>query len=189
MGQWGFAPGDLGLSDIALFGAGLAKAEADAWEADNEHIATQAYSTRRFLLGDRLLHWAVPWLRAVEDFEPIKALAAQLTLLAFGELHRPAPLLADGEGITAPGEDSYGPLDVDEPLAERLQSVWSGQVLTGSKLRAVLAGEPPADLHDSYHAAGLHWQRMADSYPGSARLWRDLSVRAERTAEELTAVS
>ena len=185
MSEWSYSPGNLSLSDLALFAAGLAKAEADAWELDNEHIATQAYAARRFLLGDRVLHWAIPWLRAVEDFEPIKALASQLTLLAFGELHRPAPLLADGEGITAPGEDSYGPVESDGVLTERLLSLWSGQVLGGARRSQVEQGDLPADLADSYHAAELHWQRMADSYPGSARLWRDLGVRAKRTAKEL----
>ena len=183
MDQWGFAAGDLGLSDVALFGAGLAKAEAEAWNLDNEHIATQAYSARRFLLGDRVLHWAIPWLRAAETFDPMAALLSQQLLLGLGERHRPAPLLADGEGITAPGEDSYGPLEVDEPLEERLRSVWSGQVLTGSLAHQL---EQMGQLAASYEEASEHWKGLAETYPGSARLWRDLALRAERTADELT---
>ncbi len=185
MAQWGYEPGDLSLSDLALFAAGLAKAEAEAWQLDNEHIATQAYAARRFLLGDRILHWAIPWLRAVEPVEPIRALAAQLSLLGMAESHRPAPLLVDGEGLTAPGEDSLGPVEVDAPLSERLLSVWSGQVLTLDLRQEVERGHLPEGLADTYAAASVHWQDVAGSHPGSARLWRDLSRRAARTAEEL----
>lgn len=185
MRQWGYQPRDLRLSDIALFAAGLARAEAEAWELGNEHIATQAYSERRFLLGDRILHWAIPWLRAAESTKTVAALASQQLLLSLGEQHRPAPLLADGEGLTAPGEDSYGSIEITAPLRERLLSVWSGQVLAGALRNSVEAGELPGGLADSYGAATEHWQRMADSYPGSARLWRDLSLRAAQTAEEL----
>lgn len=180
MERWGFRPGRLDLSDVALFGAGLAKAESDAWRLDTEHIATQAYSERRFLLGDRLLHWAVPWLRAAEATEPVRALASQQILLGLGERHRPAPLLADGEGITAPGEDSYGPLDAPGSPAEALLSVWSGLVLAGTRRRA-----EPDTLAGDYRAAARHWAQLADTYPGSARLWRDLGIRASRTATEL----
>lgn len=182
MDQWGYAPGDLTLSDLALFSAGLAKAEADAWRLGNEHIATQAYSARRFLLGDRILHWAIPWLRAAEAVDPVPALLTQQFLLGLGQRHRPAPLLADGEGITAPGEDSYGPVDIDEPLHERLRSVWSGQVLAGS-LDLQLRNR--VKLAATYAEAAADWRVLAETYPGSARLWRDLGRRAARTAEEL----
>lgn len=182
MAAWGFQPGRLDLSDLSLFAAGLAKAEADAWRAQNEHIATQAYSERRFLLGDRLLHWAIPWLRAAESAVTVSALASQQTLLSLGERHRPAPLLADGEGVTAPGEDSYGPVEDSAPVGERLLSVWSGQVLDAAQRRLVTE---PSRLADSYDEAAEHWLLAAQTYRGSARLWRDLGRRARRTAEEL----
>ena len=180
MASWGFEPGDLTLSDVALFAAGLARAEGDAWRRDDEHIATRAYAERRFLLGDRILHWAVPWLRAAEQIDAVSALASQQVLLGLGEQHRPAPLLADGEGITAPGEDSYGPVEVDAPLPVRLESVWSGQVLAGADRVA-----DPSTLSGSFEAAAEHWSELAATYAGTARLWRDLSRRAARTAEEL----
>lgn len=185
MKQWGYPPGNLSLSDLSLFAAGLAKSEADAWRLDNEHIATQAYTARRFLLSDRILHWSIPWLRAAEQAEALPALASQQLLLGLGERHRPAPLLADGEGITVPGEDSYGPIDVEGEPADHLLSVWSGQVLVGPNRGAVANGRLPHDLAESYRETSEHWAHLAATYPGSARLWRDLSRRAARTAREL----
>lgn len=147
-----------GLSDLALFGAGLAAAEADAWEQDEPHVATRALEDRRFLLGDRLLHWAVPWLAEQPGDQSRRAM---VTLLELGEEHRPAPLLAGNEGLFAPGEDSYGPAD-----RRPLDSVWCGAVIP-----------PGVDAAQCRARAQSRWEALCSAYPGSARFWHDLSLR------------
>jgi hypothetical protein len=203
---WGYDFGERDLADLCRLGAALARAEAEAWEHDKPHIATRAFADRRFLLGDRLLHWAVPWLDAAARCHPAEQEAAEparLTLLELGDRLRPAPVLTEGtEGLFAPGEDSYGPLEPPAPLPDFLLSVWSGRVVmkaTLNSLGGIDLGErvvPAEWLTDSdmrtlmgvmFEVAGPRWERVAQEHPGSARLWRDLADRARRVAVRLRA--
>ena len=201
---WGYEFGERDLADLCRLGAALAKAEAEAWERDEPHIATRAYADRRFLLGDRLLHWAVPWLEAAGRCHPPErstAEPARLVLLELGDRLRPAPVLTDGtEGLFAPGEDSYGPVEPPAPLSDFMLSVWSGRVVMKATLDSVGGREQPtrevpagwldepemcAFLRVMYEVAAPRWERVADEHPGSARLWLDLAERARRTASLL----
>lgn len=203
---WGYEFGERDLADLCRLGAALARAEAEAWERDEPHIATRAYADRRFLLGDRLLHWAVPWLEAAGRCHPPERAAAEparLTLLDLGDRLRPAPVLTEGtEGLFAPGEDSYGPTEPPAPLGDFLLSVWSGRVVMKATLDS-LCGSPEPDrtvprswlddpdmstlLSVMYEVAAPRWERMAVEHPGSARLWLDLAGRAHATAQLLQA--
>jgi hypothetical protein len=178
------------LVSLARFGAGLAMAEADAWHAEDAVVATRAYAERRFLLGDRVLHWAVPWLDAVGRCYPQwrnEAHARRDLLLDLGDRHRPAPDL--GLSLTAPGEDAFGPRTVDG--GDLLRSLWSGAVLldaTVASLGGTLSGDSVRrDLATLYEVAAVRWKALAETRPGSAVLWRDLGRRAQRTADDLAA--
>jgi len=198
---WGYEFGERDLADLCRLGAALARAEAEAWERDEPHIATRAYADRRFLLGDRLLHWAVPWLEAAGRCHPPERAAAEparLTLLELGDRLRPAPVLTKGtEGLFAPGEDSYGPTETPGPLPDFLLSVWSGRVVMKATLESLGGAHLPEravplewldnpDTRDlmrvMYEVAEPRWLRMSEERPGSAQLWRDLAARAGRTA-------
>lgn len=150
--EWGHQLAGHDLGAIALFAAALAHTEADAWDDGTFDIATKAYETRRFLLGDRIVHWAVPWLFAEGSGD-----VAQF-LLDLGDEMRVAPELPGHEGLHVAGEDSFGPL-------VQMNGLFSGWVELS---------EPPKDLE-------RFWNQMATDHPGSAQLWLDLSVRA-RTA-------
>ncbi len=156
---WKYELPAFGLSDLAVLGAALAQAEADAWYHDEGHIATRALEDRRFLLGDRLLHWAVPWLAEQGTDSALEAMA---TLLMLGEEHRPSPLLSGIEGIFAPGEDSYGPVG-----RRPLDSIWCGAWIPKG-----------ADPLQHLAVARERWNHFVAAYPGSARLWNDLAARA-----------
>lgn len=200
---WGYRlpGGDLG--DLARFAAGLALAEAEAWADDRPHVAARALEDRRFLLSDRILHWAVPWLDTAGRCYPGEreaAHGARDRLLAAGERLRCAPLLTGREGTTVPGEDSYGPIEIGVPPGERLLSLWSGAVIMKATL-ASMRGAPdvprvieaewlddPAlrrDLATLYEVAAGRWSRLAAQWEGTARLWSDLAERAEATAVAL----
>ncbi|MDH3605767.1 MAG: hypothetical protein OER12_02085 [Acidimicrobiia bacterium] len=198
---WGYEFVERDLADLCRLGAALARAEAEAWERDEPHIATRAYADRRFLLGDRLLHWAVPWLEAAGRCHPPERGAAEparLTLLELGDRLRPAPVLTRGtEGLFAPGEDSYGPIETPGPLPDYLLSVWSGRVVMKATLESLgatrlveraipeawLANRDTRDLmRVMYEVAEPRWLGIAAEHPGSAQLWRDLAARAGRTA-------
>jgi len=202
---WGYEFGERDLADLCRLGAALAKAEAEAWGRDEPHIATRAYADRRFLLGDRLLHWGVPWLEAAGRCHPPERPAAEparLTLLELGDRLRPAPVLTEGtEGLFAPGEDSYGPKEPPAPLPDFMLSVWSGRVVMKATLDS-LGGAQVAEravpvewmsdpemltmLRFMYEVAAPRWRRIAEEHPGSARLWLDLAARAGHTAELLS---
>ncbi len=168
---WGHGFAGYQLAALARFAAALALAEADAWDADEPHVATRAYEDRRFLLGDRIAHWAVPWLDA------IGAAGERDALLALGDRLRPAPLLTSTEGIVPPGHDEYGPLPDDVPLDDLLGSVWSGLVQLGRPL------PDPA----RYDGAAARWEGLATAHPGTAALWAALAGRAAATARRLRA--
>ncbi|NNL70826.1 MAG: hypothetical protein HKO70_12780 [Acidimicrobiia bacterium] len=203
-GYWSYQPARWDLAGLCWFGAALARTEADAWESDDPHVATRAYADRRFLLGDRLLHWAVPWLEAAGrcyGSEREIAGGAEEHLLALGDQMRPAPALSTGtEGLMAPGEDSYGAVALTRPLTDYLLSVWSGRVVMASTVASLSAGTVatrmiPEDwlaepdqrmvLSTMYSVAAARWRRLAADHAGSARLWLDLAERADRTARAL----
>jgi len=153
--EWGHQLANHDLGAIALFAAALAHTEADSWDDGTFDIATRAYEARRFLLGDRIIHWAVPWLLAEGPGDVASF------LLDLGDEMRVAPALPGNEGLQVAGEDSFGPLVPRDGLL----SGW------------VTLSEPPEDL-------GRFWNQMATDHPGSAQLWLDLSVRARTATAE-----
>lgn len=205
MAAWGYQPGWFDLSDLTRFAAGLAQAESSAWAEGRYHIATRAYAERRFLVGDRVLHWAVPWLLAVARSHVDRREEARTTaerLLALGDALRPAPALSGSEGLVVPGFDGFGPLEPDAPMHDFLMSLWSGSVLLAgdlSRVRHARLVHRTLDrgwLGDRATRSGLiahyltearRWDALAAAHPGTAQLWRDLSNRAASTARRLTA--
>ncbi len=177
--RWGHTLGGVRLADLATFASGLALAEAEAWDAGAPDLATRAHEARRFLLADRVIHWAVPWLDSIGTYHPSErqaAVAERDLLLALGDTHRVAPAIPGREGLHLPGEDSFGPTEVREPLATWVTSLWSGMV----------HDEPfdsPRRLASEYAAAAASWSAVAALHPGSAELWTDLAQRAIVTAE------
>ncbi len=180
-GKWGHQLPGNDLSSLASFAAGLARAEADGWETGARDIATRAYEARRFLLADRVVHWAVPWLDAVgrsHDTHRQTALADRDVLLALADEARVAPPIPGPEGIRVDGEDSYGPIDHPTPdLPGWKRSLWSGVI--------VLKSDPPSELAGFFEDAANRWTQLATDHPGSAQLWIDLSQRAKRSSRLL----
>lgn len=182
--RWGHTLPGHGLDDLARFAAGLASAEAEAWRFDQPDVATRAFEERRFLLADRVLHWAVPWLDAMGRCHPDvhdDADAARRGLLDLAETMRAAPRLTGTEGVHPVGEDAYGPVALDVPISRWLDSVWSGSVLLAATRRS-MAEEESSAVPTLFEVAAAKWRRVADTYPGSAALWLDLGDRAARTA-------
>jgi hypothetical protein len=196
--SWGHRLPDASLWSLASFGAGLAMAEAQAWEQDKPHVATRAFADRRFLLGDRILHWAVPWLdtagRCYPEYRNTAHTGREL-LLRLGDRLRPAPNVGATEGLTPPGEDAFGPLTLDVPLGDWVRSLWSGAVILDATVRSLIGGSGELDLTGPgradvamlFSVAAARWTTMATGHPGSARLWHDLSSRADATAARLDA--
>ncbi len=160
-----FVRGD--LAEVCLFVAGLAVAEAEAWDDDDPVIATRAHEDRRFVAGDRIVWWAVPW--ALEVNPDVAEMLLQL-----GESLRVAPALVGTEGLVVPGHDTLGPLEPDRSFDEWLATILSGVVLHGRR--------PTVDV---YRTAGAGWTAMATQWPGTAQIWIDLAARAARTAATL----
>jgi hypothetical protein len=188
------------LDELARFAAGLATLEAERWAIDDAVAATAAHEARRFLLGDRMIHWAVPWAdMAGRCHHPVRTEAHRLRdlLLDLGDRTRIAPLLTGDEGLHPPGEDSIGP-ELDGPL-ERIGRLATGTVLFRATLRSLTAGavsDPTPSVGDLtaanredlamlYTVAAARWTQTAKRHPGTARLWRDLSLRCEYTAAAL----
>ena len=172
------------LDVLSRFAAGLATAERAAWRDDVPDIAMRAYDSRRLLIGERIAHWAVPWLDAVVRRYPDQAKAATTDrdfILDLSDELRIAPAETGSEGLVVPGEDAYGPLEFDAPLRRRLRSLWSGVVLLGIAIDT----ESVESLQAAHEAAADRWRRLASGRHGSARLWLDLAARAERTASEI----
>ena len=200
--RWGYSLGDGDFADLSRFASALALAESDAWADDRPHVATRAYEDRRFLVADRLIHWAIPWLDAVGRSHPGSQAAAEDALdhlLLMGDEMRVAPELAAGEGRHPPGHDAYGPLEWGA-VEDGIDSLWSGGVVTGATISSMTIAshtgcdELPAlaavcerrvDLSEIFDMFTLRWRRLADAHEGSAELWRALSRRAERTAKGL----
>jgi hypothetical protein len=174
--RWGYQLPDHTLGSLARFAGALALAEAAARREGVADVALRAYSDRRRLLGDRIVHWAVPWLEEVGHRFPrhrAAALAASALILHVGDQLRPVPDLTGGEGLYPPGEDSYGPIEVDASGDDLTASLWSGLAPVG----AVLPGN-----RARYSQAVALWRRLAEEHEGTGRLWLDLASRAERTA-------
>lgn len=197
-GRWGYELGAADLSDLARFASALARTEAEAWRDGDHPLATRAYEERRFLVADRIMPWAVAWLRAVARCFPEKrdeATSTGETLLTLGEQHRPAPRLSGPEGVYLPGHDGYGPADAPEDLGNRLVSLWGGMVVFDRSLES-LTGRPVtrrtqwtrdpdsnAAVAAWYEIAAVRWERLAERFPGTAQYWVDLAVRARRTTD------
>jgi hypothetical protein len=200
--RWGHTlPGD-GLDALARFAAGLARAEADAWREGRDDVAVHAFEERRFLLSDRILHWAVPWLGTMGRCYPeVREDAHRFhdDLLQLADVMRPAPRLTGTEGVHPSGEDSYGPVALEVTPSRWLASLWSGSLLldatirsmTGSARSSVPFSEADlpdglvADLATLFVVNAARWHGLAERHPGSAALWLDLGDRARRTADRL----
>lgn len=186
--RWGHTLDGHGLDALARFAAGLANAEAEAWRFDQPDIATRAFEERRFLVADRILHWAVPWLDTMGRRHPpvrVDAGADRDGLLDLAESMRPAPRLTGSEGVYPAGEDAYGPVRVDVPLSRWLASLWSGALLPHGDERPRDGSRDDA-LAAHYGAEAMRWHRLAAAHPGSAALWLDLGERAARTSNRLS---
>ena len=180
--DWGYDLPGFDLSSLATFAAGLASAEAEGWDLEKPDIATRAYEARRFLLGDRIIHWAVPWLDAVGRSYPGHQETANSDrdiLLDLADDARVAPSLPGREGIRMTGEDSYGPINLEQPMEKWLDSLWSGTGLLGDQ------PESTTDLAALYETESERWTAMATDHPGTAEMWEDLSLRATATTETL----
>jgi hypothetical protein len=175
--EWGHELPDVDLPSLSAFASGLADLEAESWLTDKPDLATRAYEARRFLVGDRVLHWAVPWLDAVGCCYPAHeepAFSDRDTLLGLADIMRVSPELPGVEGLLVEGEDSLGP-------NENLEgSAWSSSLWSGALILDAM-GEI-ADLAAFYETAAAHWSDLADRHPGSAQLWLDLAARARHTA-------
>lgn len=173
--RWSHDLTGLDLSSLALFAAGLAEAESVGWASDARDVATRAYEDRRFLLSDRVLHWAVPWLGAVErEFRTHQDTARtdREFMLQLAEEMRLAPEIEGTEGLILDGHDSLGPTAAHSNLDLWTSSLWSGDLVLNEHRSPV----------ERYEEAAERWDAMASTYPASAQLWRDLSRRAVDTA-------
>ncbi len=162
--RWSHRFDDHSAVSLTAFAAGLAEVESGAWERDDPIIATQALSDRRFLFGDRIVHWLVPVLLAIaEDSVAASALAGEL--LDLGDRHRPAPALTGSEGLYPPGHDSIGPI---------VESLDGAPLLNGWITDRVHI--------ELFRQAGERWRTCAEQHPGTARLWLDLAARCDASA-------
>ncbi len=167
--SWAHSLPDHTLASLSRFAAGLATAEADAWDDEDPSVATRALSDRRFLLGDRIVHWAIPWLISLGVAEPAsgpETLAVVERLLDLGDRHRPAPALTRSEGLFPPGCDSIGEI----PSSLDVTTFANGWLFADP--RSEVGPEP-------FTAAARLWTELATAHPGTAQLWQDMATRAE----------
>ncbi len=162
--RWSHRFDDHSAVSLTAFAAGLAEVESDAWERDDPIIATQALSDRRFLFGDRIVHWLVPVLLAIAE-DSVEASTLADGLLDLGDRHRPAPALTGSEGLYPPGHDSIGPI---------VESLDGALLLNGWITDRV-------DI-ELFRQAGERWRTCAGQHPGTARLWLDLAARCDASA-------
>jgi hypothetical protein len=203
--RWGHRLASSDLAELGRYAAALAVTEAEAWERDDAIVATRAFEDRRFLFSDRIVHWGVPWADVVgRCHPPVREPAHEVRdrLLDLGDRLRPAPLMTGDEGLHLPGEDSLGPLPGAISTVEILASLHCGTVIFEATAASLTGGPHPRrfdqeelddvrlrrDLVSLFQVAAARWAVMAESHPGTARLWRDLARRADRTAELLDPV-
>lgn len=183
--------GDCSLPDLARFAAALARSEGGHWAADEPDLATRAYENRRFLVGDRVVHWAVPWLDAVGRCYPDtrdEAHSDRDFLLAVADEMRVEPILPGRVGLVIDGEDSFGRMEAVGGIDRWLSSLWSGHLMldaTWASLRSRGAEPTSEELALVYEIAEHRWRGLAERHPGSAQIWLDLAARARRTAGSL----
>ena len=179
------------LDALASLAARLAEDEASAWSGDVPDAAMRAYHLRRNLVGDRVVHWAVPWLEAVGRCYPDHRETAHADrdwLLGVADEMRILPSFAHGEGLTLPGEDSFGPTSIVEPWTTWIRSLWSGRLMLDATWRSMgiapddVGLEHAPDLSVLYEVSAARWSTVAAESPGSAGLWVDLAARAAATA-------
>jgi hypothetical protein len=171
--RWSHALLDQSARALSAYAAGLARAESAAWIRDDPVVATQALSDRRFLFGDRMVHWIVPWLLPhVLGEAAVSKTADSIVnrMLVLGDKHRPAPALTGTEGLFPPGHDSIGPL----PDSVDPSSLLSGWVMVDGATN---------DIGRVYEEASLTWAKLAAGHPGTARLWLDMASRAETSSQ------
>ena len=191
----GYQLEDPSLPSLAGFAGDLADSEGRHWRDGDADLATRAYEARRFLVGDRIIHWAVPWLDAVgrcyPDFRE-DAHGDRDFLLEVGDDMRVEPLLPGREGLLVEGEDTFGRIHPVDDSNQWLHSLWSGHLMleaTWASLRNEGA-EPYCDeLALLYDIAASRWLGVAERHPGSAQIWTDLSGRAQRTVQLLASPS
>jgi hypothetical protein len=189
--RWEYQLGDVSLPSLARFAAELAESEGNHWANGDADLATRAYEARRFLVGDRIIHWAVPWLDAVgrcyPDFRE-DAHADRDSLLEIADEMRIEPVVPGTEGLVLEGEDAFGRTELVDEMERWLSSLWSGHLMldaTWASLRSE-GGEPSfEELSLLYEAAASRWRGVAARHPGSAQIWTDLSARAGRTSNLL----
>ncbi|REK15591.1 MAG: hypothetical protein DWQ40_10175 [Actinobacteria bacterium] len=187
----GYQLDDASLPSLARFAADLAESEGRHWASGDADLATRAYEARRFLVGDRVIHWAVPWLDAVGRCYPgfrEDAHADRDALLEIADEMRVEPVIPGQEGLVLEGEDAFGRIEPVDDLRRWLTSLWSGHLIlkaTWTSLRS--EGDEPTldDLALLYEAAAPRWRGVAQRHPGSAQIWIDLATRAERTEKLL----
>lgn len=197
--DWGHRFEDNTLPALAVFAAGLAEAEAEAWKSGAGDLATRAYEARRFLVGDRVMHWAVPWLDTVGRCYPVHRAQAHSDrdfLLSIGDDMRVSPIMPGREGLVLDGEDSFGSRFGMVGHPNWLTSLWSGHLLLQVTLRRLGGVRPAETVPDPreldaeelallYETAAQRWVGVSHRHPGSAQIWLDLSDRAGATAVSL----
>lgn len=183
---------DTSLPSLARFAAELADSEGRHWASGDADLATRAYEARRFLVGDRIIHWAVPWLDAVGRCYPDLREDAHRDrdfLLEVADEMRVEPVMPGQEGLVLEGEDAFGRIELIDDKARWLSSLWSGHLIlkaTWESLRSE-GGEPTIEeMSLLYEAAASRWRGVARRHAGSAQIWSDLAARAGRTADLLS---
>ncbi len=188
----GFQLEDASLPALARFASTLAEAEGRHWEAGEADLATRAYEQRRFLVGDRMIHWAVPWLDVVGRCYPETRKSAHADrdfLLEVADEMRVEPVVSGRVGLVIEGEDAFGRIEVADDLDRWLSSLWSGHLMLQATWISLRGGglEPShEELALLYEASEQRWRGVAGLHPGSAQIWLDLADRAVRTAQLLT---
>ncbi len=182
--RWGHSLDSHHLASLARFAAGLALAESEAWEDDRRDVAMRAFTDRRHLIADRIVHWAVPLLAAAARHRGTEPDALGAITSIANEM-RVAPGHVRGEGVHPPGEDGFGPLPGDDLDTAFLRSLWSGAVLVGKNRAAAADHAAGPLLRPVYEWWSVRWSDLADSEPATAALWIDLSMRAAHSARIL----
>ncbi len=187
----GYRLAEFSLPSLAGFAGHLAESEGRHWRDGDADLATRAYETRRFLIADRIIHWAVPWLDAVGRCYPGFREAAHGDrdfLLEVGDEMRVEPLLPGREGLVVDGEDTFGRTEPVDEVSQWLRSLWSGHLMLEATWASLRHGETEPTVEELtllYEAAASRWRGVAERHPGSAQIWTDLAARAELTVEQL----